>query len=484
MKKVCVILIAIMILSIPISSLANNEDIGITRAEFVKELLIQANIDIEKVSETSLNDVIDAEYIPYVATAYKNGYILGDYKELELNESITKEQAVIMIVRVFGEKTGLKNISQEVINRKLDFSDNVSISPWAKTYITYALDKGLIKKDNSAFYPQMLLNENQANILISYAKNVYKRIFMRNGLSASDMLILSNEKNAENETYKQKGVMEMGIKMNIDGIPQEEMENNQDIANFMNEGTSMIIDIDTQVQNPDKAYVKEIIKSSEIEESIVQEIEIFMDGSTMYTKMVGSNKWIKQDISSLMNQIQSLSNNNEPYKMSQLSDEELKFYKNYAIFEDDTQINNKEYYVISIAIDKDTFKEYYMEIIGKTLDSIVELQTNNLQLQEDIDFDEEEYRQMMMQIINQMEVEINYEFYINKDTNTYDKMSIVEDLYMDIDNSVLMTEEENTDMSLEMITHIEGEFDFYDFNKEINFPIIEAEDIMDTTELM
>ncbi len=483
MKKIISILISLLLISLPIISLAENNNDYITRAQFIKEILTTEDSSIDDVAKSSFIDVTDPEYIPYIENAYNRDIISGYGDEFKPEMNITKEDAIVVLVKVFCDRYEAQSLSDEDIDKALSFSDKASISSWAKPYIAYAINIGLIDKDSTSLYPKMSLTHKTANDLITAAKNIHDELFTKEGLSASEMLVLSNEKIDEFDTYKQKGTMKMHMKMSVDGVPDETMQEDPEMQKLINEGIYMKVDMDVQVETPNNAYIKETVSSYEGQEELNQEIEIFMNDTTMYTKMMGSEKWISQDISSIMNQIQAYSNN-DPYRVSQLSDNELMFFKDYARFKDDTEIDNEEYYVIGININEETYNKYYKDIIEKSIDASIELQANNPELREDPDFDPEMFREMMEQITNQMDVEISYDFYINKDTMLCEKMGIVQDVYMSMDQLLSMMAlaeegEEIPDMSLTMITHSDGFFDFYDFDGEVNFPKIDDEDILD-----
>ncbi len=491
MRRFIASIICLMLIALPITSLAMNENEYVTRAEFIKNVLEEVETEVEEVEQSSFIDVTDPQYISYIEAATKEGVIEANGEEFKPNDNITKEEAIAVLVKVFGEKNVATKISEDKMNSALTFPDADSISSWTKPYITYALDNNFIKEENIFFYPKMPLTPEQTSAFIADAKDAHKNLFIRDEILVSDLLVEANEKTNEYETYKQKGTMKMNMKMEVEGIPKEELENNPEMSQMLNEGMNMTIDIEVQAQNPDKAYIKEIIKAdenqSEIQEEMNQEIEIFMDESTMYTKMMGNDKWIAQDISSLMNQIKSMSNN-DPYKMSQLNDEQLGFFKDYAVFEDDAKIDGKDYYVVSIDVDKETYDKYYKKLIEESMNASIELQANNPEISEDPDYNPEQFKQMMQQLIGQMNVEVNYQFYINKETMAYEKMGITQDIYMSMDQLIAMMQayaeegEEVPEMSLTMVTHLEGLFDFYDFNEEVSFPEISPKDVVDANQ--
>jgi len=488
MKKICFLLIALMVLSLPITSLAANDDKDITRAEFIKDILTLASIQVEEITESSFTDITDPQYISYIQTAYTMGIISGFGEEFRPDDSITKEQAIAIVVKIFGEKAGLREITEADINSILTFTDSSSISSWAKPYITYAIKSKLMVRHDDALYPKMPLTEKEASTLMEGAKTVFENLFTRDEMSASEMLILSNENNSNYNTYKQKGTMSMNMKVMVEGLSQEAIDDIQELKALLNQGIDMDIEIEVYAQNPDKAYIKEVIKPRNQELGVEQQdIEIFMDTSSMYTKMMNSDKWIMQDISSLMSQLQVTSTSSEPYTMTKLSDEQLKLFKEFARYEEDTVMDDKEYYVINMLIDNETYKEYYMEIVKKTMDSVVQMQMENPEFAGNPDFNPDQYKEMMVLLLSQMEVEIEYKYYVNKATKNYEKMWISQDIYMPLDNlfqmiQQMVPEEKIPSVSIKMLTQMEGEFSLYDFNEEVIFPVITPEDIMDTTQ--
>jgi hypothetical protein len=482
MKKITIILIITILLSIPVTSFALDEENYITRGEFIKELLPKTNINIENIKASSFVDVTNTELIPYIEAAFNEELISGYENMFKPNNFITKEEAVIIIVNTFGVNFNSEKIPQDLIDTTLNFSDKSSISSWAKPFIAYAIDNEFINERGNAFYPQMQLTKSQAKNLIRNAKKNNEELFTMKKLAASDMLIFANKKLNTYKTYKQKGSFDMKIMMNIEG-DIEELENDPAFNELINEGINMKVDIDAQTETPDKTYIKEIITGNSMNENIEQEIELFMNGTVMYTKMTGLNKWTKQDISPIFNQLQSYSDN-DLYNMSQLSEKDFDYFKDYITYGNDIKIGNKDCYVIKINIDKDTYKKYVMETFDKAIETIVDLQNTTQGYPE---FDREQYKEIMTQIINNMEIEAEYKYYLDKETKCFEKIGVAQDIYMSMENIVSMfanasgeNSEENKDIDIVMQNHSEGEFLYYDFNAEVNFPVInEPEDLFD-----
>jgi len=489
MKKICLLVTLIIVLGIPAASMAGEQNTPVTRGQFVKGVLIQAETDIGEVTESSFTDVTDPEFIPYVETAYKNGMVSGYGDYFGPDQSITKEEAVIIIVRTFGEMEGLNKIAPEDVDQALTFSDSETISSWARPYAAYALITGLVTEEGDTFSPQVAVSAEQADDMIASADEVYTQLFTRDGLSASDMLVLINEKTAEVDTYKQKGTLFTDMELILEGTTQEQIEENEELEAFLDGGMdiSMQMDMEVSVQTPDKIYITQSVVSEAETEEMTQYAESFIDGSVMYTRMSGTDKWVMQDMGPVMEQIQAISDR-EPYQMTQLSEDELKIFKEFARYENDVELDGKEYYVIGLDIDKDTYKEYYIEIIEKVMDSVVTLQIEDPRLQEDPAFDPEQYKQMMKALVADMEVELCYKYYVNKETKMFDKMWLSQEMIMPMEQ--FMTEiveilgEEAPPFSVKVLSRSEGEFELYDFGVEVEFPVITEDDILDPAEPM
>lgn len=481
MKKISILLTVLIVLSFSNIAMAKSNNEALTRAEFIKEVVEAADIEISEVIESSFADVTDSEYMDYIEAAYERGFITDDEGEFNPEDNIIKEEAIVILVKAFGDTYEDTTISEEEIDGNLQYIDKATINPKAKPYIVYALDKKMIK-DERSFYSKKPLTEKEVEKMIKKFKDVYEKLFMREGLTAAEMLEASSNKNLEFETYKQKGTMDMQIKMQIEGLPQEEIEEDEELKSMMNEGMNMSIDMDIQIENPDKAYIKEVVKANELEAGD-QVIEIFMDETTMYTKIEEDGKWIKNDMSEIYQQMQELSGN-KPYEVATISKEQLEFFKKYARFDENQKVDGEEYYVVNMDINKEAYKKYYKELIDKSIDSVIELQKQNPNMANEEAMDPEQLSQMMKQIFKDMEMEISYRFYIDKKTKAYEIMDITQDIYMNMDNLINMMnemaeEEDKVDVKAEMVNHMEGQFKLYDFNKEITFPDIQPEDILD-----
>lgn len=490
MKKITILLVAmIMIISMPVMSFGNESQF--TKVEFIKEVLDAADVEIkeavqvkeeaevEESEETDYSDVVDAQYIPYIEKAYEQGIILKE--KFDPNSSITKQEAVVILAKVFGERTKIEEVTEEIILEEVDFTDNAAIKPSAKIYIAYALKNDIIKQNKGSFYPIMTLTEESSEEMIEYAKKAHEKYFTREGLSADEILVIADEKMKEEKTYKASGKLDMNMKMNVEGFPADS-EVEEKLAN-QGMNMDMVINLDMKAENPDKAYISETIKADSPELQDEEVIEIFMDGSIMYQKMsMSGDKWIKNDMSSIQNKIQSLQNNN-PQNMTQLTDEQLQFFKQYASYDEDQKIDGKEYYVVNVDVDKDAYKRFFKEYTKEIIDVTLEQQQQMNSLEEQDEATRDKTKQLIEQVIENMDMEISYKFYINKGTKEYEKMDIDQNIYMNMDSFIQMIAqmtEEEVDLSkvkVEMITHMKGQFNYYDLGKEVSFPEITDNDI-------
>lgn len=481
MKKISILLVAmLMIAAMPVMSFA--DEAQFTKAEFLKEVLETAEIQIEELADGESLDVVDKEYAPYLKAAYDRNIISKD-TEFKLSDPITKEEAVIILVNVFGERSKVKSITQENIDKELQFTDNGYIK--SKQYITYALKNDLIKENKKCFYAVMSLTKDMSKKMIDYAKKAHDKYFTRDGLEADELLVLANKKLEEEKTYKAKGTFDMNMKMNVEGLPASDESEQALMDQGMN--VDMVVDFDMQVESPDKAYMKEVMKSDTEEFESEETIEIYMDGPIMYQKMgLSGDKWIKNDMSSAFSKIQSLQGNN-PQNMAQLTDEQLKFFKDYAGFGEDVKKDGKEYYVVTLDVDKEAYRKFYEdytnEIIDASINASLEQKSETQDLEPQNEAEVEMAKQFVSQMINNMSMEISYKFYIDKKTKCYESMDMDMSMYMNMDSLVQMMaqmSDEETDLSnvkMEMVTNMQGQFNYLDFGKEVVFPQITEEDI-------
>lgn len=484
-KKIVLLLAMIMILAVPMTSFAKDE---VTTAQFIKEVLEIAKVKVEKDIKSDLSDTIDPEYVPYVEAAYKNDFITQESK-LNADDEITKEEAVVILVKVFGQQSRVNKITESMIEDTMKFRDNDSIDSEAKPYITYAIQNDLFKRrSGSSFYPSMKLNKQTSKNMIYYAKKSAEESLTRKGLSAGEMFVKANEKLMDLRTYKSNGNMKMNMEVKAEGLPSEGSPAENELRDkFFKQGMmNMDMNLHMQVKNPDKIYIEQTAKmnvdmpdEASVEEESVA--ETFIDKEAMYQKTdFTGEKWIKTDMSSVLSQIQSMQGNS-PQSMMSLSSEQLEFYRNYAWYGDDDSIDGKDYYVVNVDIDKEAYKKFFQEYTEKIMKVVLEQQETNL-----VENEVEMAKTIITQMLEKMDIEVSYRFYIDKETMVYDKMWISQKVYMNMDSLIqkiaAMSEEEDTDLSelkIEMVMHVEGELDYTDFNGEVTMPEIEDDDIFE-----
>ncbi len=79
------------------------------------------------------------------------------------NDILSREQAVKIMLKALEAKGEVVSYN----NEKSSFDDEESISDWAKTYVTTAVDMGLINgMENNRFMPQNSTLREQAMVMI------------------------------------------------------------------------------------------------------------------------------------------------------------------------------------------------------------------------------------------------------------------------------------------------------------------------------
>ena len=139
-----------------------NLDGKVTRAEFVTMLIRGMNIELVKF-ENAGNDVEATDWFAdYIQTAVENGFMQGSENLLRPNDFITREEAA----------TVMMNVYESIFDKAEDatapeFSDEDSISPWAKESVENAASLGLIKGfDSGEFAPLENLKREQAMVMV------------------------------------------------------------------------------------------------------------------------------------------------------------------------------------------------------------------------------------------------------------------------------------------------------------------------------
>lgn len=114
-------------------------DRNITRAEFTKLLVSAVGITPVTYNNCFADINGDEWYAPYIAAAKEKSIIEGNGESFDADGNITREQAAVMLVRVYKKYyPNTKRANSEV------FEDYKEISEWAVSGVETALDIGLI----------------------------------------------------------------------------------------------------------------------------------------------------------------------------------------------------------------------------------------------------------------------------------------------------------------------------------------------------
>ncbi|MDQ6419535.1 cadherin-like beta sandwich domain-containing protein [Paenibacillus sp. LHD-117] len=139
------------------NSFAPNQDV--TRAEFAA--LLARTLGLRASGETTFGDVAsDAWYADEVAAAYEAGIVKGfEDGRFAPDQTITREEMAIMIVRAFEHATGKKLDA----GASATIADESSISEWALAQVKTALAAKLLNgRDNGRFAPADPTNRAEA----------------------------------------------------------------------------------------------------------------------------------------------------------------------------------------------------------------------------------------------------------------------------------------------------------------------------------
>lgn len=136
---------------------------NVTREQFLKMLLLAANVSVESEINTFTDVNDDAWYKDYVLTAKKKGIVNGvSETEFGIGSKITRQDMAVMISRTI-EKLGLKSDA----GQSALFADDGKVSGYAKDSVTYMRDIGLIEGYNNEFRPLDSLTRAEAAKVIS-----------------------------------------------------------------------------------------------------------------------------------------------------------------------------------------------------------------------------------------------------------------------------------------------------------------------------
>lgn len=280
----------------------------------------------------------------------------------------------------------------------------------------------------------------------------------REGVMADQMLQNANEKMSEFETYKYTS------NMNIESKVTGSMEGEE-----LDQTVNMVTTQEGIVQKPQKVYGKSITKILGMNEAQEQVSEILMEDGTMYMKMANAEKWIKMDLNPIMQETQKIFGKQDMGSIG-LPKEQMELLGMYASFDEDAVIDGKEYYIINMAVDKDAFQKVYNQVMDKMMDHFDEWMKLGEQEQDQPEMDMEEFKDQMKEMMGNMETEVSYKFYVDKETKLYDRMDMVQTVKMNLGE-------------MRTTAYTKADFKYYDFNKEVVFPTINPEDVQDMNQM-
>jgi len=135
----------------------------VTRAEFTAMILRLLNIKEEAYSG-EFSDVKSGDwYANAIEAAYKAGIIEGDGKNARPNDSITREEMTAIAMRAYEMMTQYK---EENIGAT-SFSDDKSISDWARNIVANAAKLGIVNGEpNNVFAPKGVATRAEAAAII------------------------------------------------------------------------------------------------------------------------------------------------------------------------------------------------------------------------------------------------------------------------------------------------------------------------------
>lgn len=140
---------------------------SVTRGQFVTFLGRLEGADISTFEESAFPDVpADSFCAAYVQWAWENN-IVGGYEDgtFRPNEKITREQIAKILAGTLAAK-GV-DISTDKTLDDFDISDKDSISDWAKEYVVFCYDSGLMNGKGGAFEPIRATNRAETCTVLS-----------------------------------------------------------------------------------------------------------------------------------------------------------------------------------------------------------------------------------------------------------------------------------------------------------------------------
>lgn len=125
----------------------------ITRAEFVKMLLLTLNIPISANRKSPFTDIEGHWSQEYIDTAYALGIAYGNGKMFLPNTPMTREEMVTLTMRAVDLQGNDLIVSNNTLKLN-DFEDYGKVSLWAYDFMESAVEQGIIRGANDTLLPQ------------------------------------------------------------------------------------------------------------------------------------------------------------------------------------------------------------------------------------------------------------------------------------------------------------------------------------------
>ncbi len=451
-------------------SISSAQDRFVSRIDFTKKVLQMSNFKISDVSNSlSFNDIYNPDDMLYIATANKYGIANGYGKNFRPDDYINKEQAFVMLVRAMDEESLALQMDSNVVDSLLNFKDKGQISAWAMPSVAYLVDKGLIESTED-LSPQSLVTTEYADEIYLKCKSYFDSKLSKNGFSAALMLEESSNKLDSYNTYSFKGSMDINTLTetpSVDGLSESESEKLE--MTLIQEGV---------FEKPQSVYSKStttIIPSSKEQEEKLQGItnqscEVYFDGEMYLMKMPGEDFWISMDINPLVKEIQSMAGGHSIGSQA-LTRNQMKLFGMYSSFDDDAEIDGRDYYAIDVYLDNETFNMLLQDIVNKALEYYSSEIPNKSSYGSVSAEEMEQLKTMVSSMVSNMVINVEYKFYIDKETLDYKFMDIVQNIEMQMGD-------------INSNSNSSGRFEYYDFDKPVIFPEINKSKIKNIPSLI
>jgi hypothetical protein len=145
----------------------------ITRAEFVSILSKALKLAAYNPAVPDFSDVAQGDWFyGSVEDAVYSGIVKGYSSAFKPDDPITREEMAVILVNALNEQDQAKSS----MNSGTAFTDNASISAWAKGFVAVAVQDGLIKgyPDDNSFRPKSAATRAEACAMIMNFLNILK----------------------------------------------------------------------------------------------------------------------------------------------------------------------------------------------------------------------------------------------------------------------------------------------------------------------